>query len=384
MWAMVPFLTYFVEELGIEDPASRNLWTGVLVAAAPIVAALMGPVWGGIGDRFSRKAMVLRATAAIVVFVGLMSFAQSVWVLLVLRLLQGAFSGYVPPSITLVSVQAPVDRQGTVAGIMQAAMHAGAVSGFLLGGQIAAEGAMRGVFPICSALAAIGFFVVLVLVREERRGMPSSGRGLRAIIKGVVDDYRYAFTLRALVRLLICVVAVRTLIATATPSYARYIEHLGGERETVGYVFCAEATVLFLFMPAWGRLIERTGPRHVFALCAVTLAVSYVAQSYAADVEQLVYCRLLSGIGQSGIYPAAYAMASRESHLDRRGSAIGAVFMALALSHGLGSAMGGWFLNEFGFEKLLAVIGSGAFALGAFALWDARRSRHTELDQASP
>ena len=89
MMAMVPFLTFFVEERGIEDPELRNLWSGIIVGAAPVIAALMGPVWGAISDRFGRKIMVLRALGAIVVFVGLMGIAPNIWVLLLLRVLLG-------------------------------------------------------------------------------------------------------------------------------------------------------------------------------------------------------------------------------------------------------------------------------------------------------
>lgn len=366
MWAMVPFLTYIVEDLGITDPVTRNIWTGVLVAAAPVMAALMGPVWGGIGDRYSRKAMVLRGVGAIALFVGLMSFVRTPWELLGLRLLQGLFSGYVPPSITLVSVQAPVNRQGVVAGLLQSAMHAGAVSGYAMGGIIAASGDMADVFPICAGLAVAGFLAVLLWVREEPR--PTTSRfSLPGAVRALREDLRYVMGLRSLVKLLLLVVVVRALVASVNPSFARYVEEVGGERAGVGWLFSAEALVLLLAAPLWGRMVEGTGPRRVFSLCALGLGLSYGAQAMVTSYGALLGCRLVAGVAAGGIMPACYAMSMRESHRDRRGSATGVVFMAMALSHAGGAALGGPLLNVLDYGGLLALVGGAACLMAALS-----------------
>lgn len=106
MMSFLPFFPSFLEELGVHDRAAVQRWSGITFGAAPLAAAVMGPVWGSIGDRFSRKLMVLRSMLAITLFVGAMGFARTPWELLILRLLQGVFSGFVPPSVTLVSVAA--------------------------------------------------------------------------------------------------------------------------------------------------------------------------------------------------------------------------------------------------------------------------------------
>lgn len=375
MWAMVPFLTYFVEELGVRDAAVRNLWTGVLVAAAPVVAAFMGPVWGGLGDRYSRKAMVLRGVGAITIFVGLMALVRTPWELLGLRILQGLFSGYVPPSITLVSVQAPLERQGRVAGLVQSAMHGGAVSGFALGGLIAGTGSMRSVFPICSALSLVGLLVVAFFVREgplpERR---SSERGPRAIFRGLSSDWRAAVALKPLMRLLAYVAVARLLVSSVNPSFARYVEALGGDKHDVGWLFSAEAAVLFAFTSIWGRVLESIGPRRVFAICACGLGVSFLGQAWASSYGELLGWRLVTGAAAGGVAPSCYAMAMRESAPHRRGSITGIVFMVLALAHSGGAALGGPLLNALGAEGLLLLVGVAACAMAALSFADARQN----------
>ena len=125
MMAFLPLFPFFVQRAGVEDPAAVRTWSGVLMAAAPLAAAFLGPFWGALGDRIGRKWMLLRANAGIVVFVGAMSFADSPWQILALRLGQGVFSGFVAPSLTLVSVSAPAERQGRVTSVLHTAVLAG-------------------------------------------------------------------------------------------------------------------------------------------------------------------------------------------------------------------------------------------------------------------
>lgn len=378
MLAMVPFLTFFVEDLGVTDPAERNLWTGLLFGAAPIAAALMGPIWGGIGDRFGRKTMVLRAILAIVVFVGAMTFAQNVWQMLALRILQGLFSGYAPPSITLISLQAPPERGAFVAGLMQAAMPAGAILGYNLGGWIEETGEMRDVFPICSVLAFVGFLIVAIVVKETDR--PSGApKGIGAIWEGIVSDLRYTLRLPALVQLLAMIVAVRFLVSTIEPSYARYVETFGANAVQAGLLLSVDAAMLLVFMPFWARLMEsRSGPRRVFALCAFGLSLSVVAQAVSVSYGMLFVSRMVQGLFLAGIMPAGYGMAVKSSDREHRGSAIGMCFLALALSHAIGSSVGGSILNLLGFRAHLWSIAGCAASVALLAWWISYRDRLRE------
>ena len=87
--SFLPFFPSLLEEVGLEDVHERALWSGILFGAAPLSAAVMGPLWGSIGDRYGRKLMVVRPLVGLSVFVGAMAWAHSVWQLLLLRIAQG-------------------------------------------------------------------------------------------------------------------------------------------------------------------------------------------------------------------------------------------------------------------------------------------------------
>lgn len=357
MMAMVPFLTFFVEDLGIEDSAERNRWAGVLVGAAPIAAALMGPIWGGISDRFGRKIMVLRALAAIVIFVGLMGLTHSLWTLLALRLLQGVFSGYVPTSITFASVLAPDSHQGRIAGLLQSSMPAGMVGGYLLGGLLSQAGNIRWIFPICSVLAAISFVVVLLFTHEPRRETQvDPSRGVGALVRGLAKDIGFVLRIPPLMALLGAVVIVRAFVSTVDPSYARFVLEVGGDKTFAGIVMSVQAGMVLIAMPIWGRIGDRLGARRTFMASALGVAVSYAAQAQATTPMELLLLRAAAGTCLAGVFPAAYSLAGRVTPPGGRGAAMGVVFMAVALAHAVGSSIGGGLLNLFGFRRLFLVI----------------------------
>ena len=55
MMAFLPLFPLYLQEVGVTDPAQVRIWSGVLVAGAPMTAVVMGPIWGA--NRSSRRAV---------------------------------------------------------------------------------------------------------------------------------------------------------------------------------------------------------------------------------------------------------------------------------------------------------------------------------------
>ncbi|MGH3085866.1 MAG: MFS transporter, partial [Rubrobacteraceae bacterium] len=110
---VMPFMPLYVERLGVESAGDAAAWAGLLNAATAVTMALTAPLWGRLADRFGPKSMLLRATIAGSVVVGLMGLATSPWHLLWLRLLQGCMTGTVAAATLLASETAPAGREGS-------------------------------------------------------------------------------------------------------------------------------------------------------------------------------------------------------------------------------------------------------------------------------
>src|SRR5215211_2050699 len=110
--------------------------------------ALAAPLWGRLGDRVGLKPMLLRATVAGSVVVGLMGLVGSPWQLLALKTLQGCLTG------TVAAATAPPHRAGERLGTLQMVIFVAAAAGPFFGGAFADLVGIRASFGVTAALLA--------------------------------------------------------------------------------------------------------------------------------------------------------------------------------------------------------------------------------------
>jgi DHA1 family multidrug resistance protein-like MFS transporter len=163
---VLPFVPFFIQELGVTEPESVRLWTGILSSAPALSMAIMAPVWGLLADRFGKKLMMLRAMAFGAVIMTLMAAARSVEMVLVLRVSQGLFTGTVTAAGALVATGTPKERLSYALGFLSSAAFIGISVGPMVGGLVAEALGYRASFLVGGAMLAAGFLLVLFLVKE--------------------------------------------------------------------------------------------------------------------------------------------------------------------------------------------------------------------------
>ncbi len=349
LMAILPYFPQFLRELGETEPAAITVWSGWLVGIAPLFAAVLAGFWGSLGDRVGRRAMILRAMVAIVVCVGLMAFATRPWHLLVLRLLQGVFSGYVAPGMTLVSLLAPADRQGRVGGQLQTAVLAGSVAGPMFGGLLGPHAGFRTATLACAGMAAAAFLLVRLFADEiapARESRPGGlGRALAQSFRALRSEVAAARRDRALARIFLALFAARLALAAPNPLITLFVENLMGETSDravrVGaWVYAAFPVAVLLAAPLSGRLSDRRGARLVLAISVASTSVALLCHALVTTPLALGAARFAAGICSSGVFPAAFALAAAGSSPDRRGGAMGLTFSALQLGLAVGPCLG--------------------------------------------
>jgi len=364
MMSFLPFFPSYLGELGVEDPRAVKVWTGAVFGAAPLVAAFMSPVWGALGDRLGRKLMVLRALSGIALFVGAMGLVSSPAQLLVLRVFQGAFSGFVPPSITLVSVVAPAERQGQVAARLQMALGVGAVMGPALGGILAAHFSHRAVFGVVAVLAVSALLVVALFAHEDagsrRAPEPGASSSPLAVLRASLGDLGELVRHPALRRTVLLLFWIQFGSGATRPQLELFVGSLGGGPSATAWLFACFAGVNILTMPLWGRLGDRWGHGRVLLLCGWLCSLGLLLHAFAWSLPSLFAVHLAFGVAWAGSGPSAFGVAALETSPDQRGGAMGAVFSARALAVSLSAVLGGF---------LAALVGlRGLFLLSAVSL----------------
>lgn len=397
MMSFLPFFPGHLRELGLEDPDSIARWSAAIFGAAPFTAGIMMPIWGAIGDRYGRKVMVLRAMFAICVFVGLMSFAETPLQLFLLRVGQGLFTGFVAPSVTLVSVSAPEDRQGQVTGSLQTALALGSIAGPFLGGLLSVSIGVRGVFSwvaLCAFVSAlcVAFFAHEdAAQRREPTGEPfslgellrSSSRELAHVLENptlkvaVLLTFLLQFGIGATNPLL--ELHVGELLAGSDNLARRVLEPLFGELDAAGLqrlstsaMFGGMSLLTLIGMPLWGRRGDRVGHERTLLASAALSAVALCLHAVAPLVSVLFVARLALGGAGAGLAPSAFGIVAREVGVDRRGGAIGAVVSARTFAISVGAILGGQLVPWIGIRGLYW-LGAAVVSVAALKLFLMRR-----------
>jgi DHA1 family multidrug resistance protein-like MFS transporter len=361
----LPFLPYYVQELGITGVDQVAFWAGLITSAQATTMALMAPVWGSLADRYGRKIMVVRAMFGGAVVIGAMGFTRNVYQLLVLRAIQGTLTGTVPASTTLVASSAPPERRGFALGVLQMAFYLGASVGPLLGGFVADTLGYRAAFFVTGGLLFLAGILVSALVREqftppEETRDASGARQKPRLLEGILMVLR--------TRALLIVFSIRVLMRTAfrivgpiMPLFIQQIAEPGVKVASVtgtitGLSSAASAGSAILL----GRLVDRIGPRRILLACGAAACVSYGLQGYAQTTTQFLIIRMFNGVAMGGIVSSVSSLLAALAPKDRFGAVYGVDTSITAAANAVAPMVG---------AALTATWGLSSAFLGAAAMY---------------
>jgi DHA1 family multidrug resistance protein-like MFS transporter len=358
----MPFMPYFVQELGITAPGQVELWSGLLSSVQAWTMGIMSPIWGSLADRLGRKLMLTRALFGGAVLLGAMSLTTSVQQLLLLRLIQGAVTGTVAAAYTLVAACAPSERRAFALGLVQMAVYLGASLGPSLGGLVADSWGYRASFVVTGMLLGAGGVVVAILVRESRSTLLTSKAGsLRGGLRLVVGSPRIltVFGIRFLVSAGLRIVnpMLPLFVQALAPSEGR-IASLTGIITSVTMVATSIGSVTA------GRYAGRVGVRKVLLTSLIAAGVCYSLMAAVQDVSQLLVLRGLSGLALGGTVSALSAALAAAAPDGRQGTVFGLQSSVHSLANALGPVLGGVLAASWGLRLPFVVSGLG-FGLAA-------------------
>jgi DHA1 family multidrug resistance protein-like MFS transporter len=369
--AFLPFFPTLLEELGMQDPHARAVWSGILFGAAPLSAGFSGPLWGSIGDRYGRKLMVVRSLLGLALFVGPMAYAHSAWQLLGLRIMQGVFSGYMAPSLTLVSVVAPSNRQGRVTGWIQTASTLGTIAGPMLGAALLAAGGVSTIFAVTSGASALSAVLVWFLAAPDPARTSAGTLSLGAVLRSSWSDVLALVANRSVRQAMVLYGSVHFALGATSPQMEFFVEAVwrGAHARVEGLtamLFTTLAIAGIVVTPLWGRLGDRLGHAPALRLAGGLSAVALALHAFVPSYAWLFAVRLFFGLASPGASTAAFGLAATESEREQRGAAMGAVFSARCFAISAGSFLGGALAAGLGLRGLFVAAGA-VIALGLVA-----------------
>ena len=365
---VIPFMPYYIQELGITGVRNVALWSGLVTSAQAISMAIMAPIWGALSDRYGRKLMVLRASFAGAVVLTLMGFVTNVQQLLFLRVLQGMLTGTMSATTALVASQAPKERSGWALGSLQTALFLGVSLGPLLGGVSGDALGYRSSFYITGALLALSGFLVLAFVHEEfdpamataRRSRPGLRHGLVLVLSSGV-----------LVTILASRILLRIGTRTLDPILPLLVQSLlpagSPVGVTTGVVAAASALGSAVGSPLIGGWSDRWGHRRLLVISAVAAGLLYIPQAFIQDARWLILWQLLTGFAVGGTLSTLTALLSRASPRGREGVVFGLDASAISGANAIGPVLGAAATAWWGLRAPFFVA-TAMFAIGVLAV----------------
>lgn len=112
MSQIAPILPIYIKQLGVTNVSCIEQISGIAFGITFIVLGIFSPIWGKLADKVGRKPMLLRASFGMAIVVFSMGFVYNVYVLILLRILQGTISGYSTACTTLIATQPDIEHVG--------------------------------------------------------------------------------------------------------------------------------------------------------------------------------------------------------------------------------------------------------------------------------
>jgi DHA1 family multidrug resistance protein-like MFS transporter len=344
---VLPFIPFYIREIGVTDEKLVPVWAGILGAAASLTMTIFSPIWGWVSDRYGRKPMVERAMFAGAVLTMAMGMVGNVYQLLFLRLLSGAFTGTISASISLVSSVLPVARLGFGLGLMQVAVFSGMSLGPWIGGMIADAVGYRLTFIAGGVMLHVGGLLVLTKAKENFT-RPSTASLKRT------GSMRALFAFPGFVSLMVVFFLFHFSIQLAIPILPLFIEQVGnlktGVASTTGLLIGVTGATASISAVAIGYLSDRIGHKRVLILNLFITAVMWAAHALARSIAQLLIIRTVFGLAAGGNLPTMNVMVGKLTTKETYGKAYGLMASMTSLGMTLGPLAGGFMASHIGFR----------------------------------
>jgi len=344
---------------------------GFVGAAFLWVYAFGCPIAGQLGDRFSKRLLVVLSLALWSVVTVATGLATSAAMLLTLRGVMGiGESLYMPTAIALTAnAHAPEHRSRAIA-VLTTAQIAGTVAGSWFGGWMADRGQWRGAFFALGAVGVLYAWPYFLFLRGVNEAPPVEAAKAGA-----------ALSLAALVKvrtfLLLCVVFPvfvfgLWLLYGWLPTFLHDKFSLNqSDAAFNATVFLQGTTAIGLL--GGGILADRMYRRTKAArqwLMVVSLLFCAPCLHALGSSDTLVVTRiaaagfgLFSGLLMGNIFPAAFEVVPA----DTRASAVGALNFCGGMVSGFATLFGGLWKKSLGIDRLLTLT-AGAYLVAGLAL----------------
>ncbi|HVS16736.1 MAG TPA: MFS transporter [Thermoanaerobaculia bacterium] len=306
VFLVLALLPFYARELGAGPVA-----VGALVSAFAVAQTISAPLWGRASDRWGRRPIILLGLALSIVAYLIFAFAESLWLLLASRLVQGLGGGTVSVVFAYISDAVPPAHRAERIGWVTAATSGAAMVGPAVGSvAVRFDPAYPGLAAALLCVLSLALAAVWLPEPAGVRRTAKPAQSLRgALARVVAHPAEVAPTL-------IWIYALGMLATTAlTAIIGLYLDDRFGVGEGDIWVFFTYLAGLSLVarVTVLGPLVRALGEVRVLRLGALLLAAGLLAMPWPGTAYGMWWAVPLVALGNSLLYPCTTALVSRSA-----------------------------------------------------------------------
>ena len=314
-FAMVfPLLPFYAKELG-----ATPFIIGVLISSFSIAQLATAPFWGRVSDRYGRRPVLMIGLAGAGVAYVVFGLANSIWLLLLSRTVQGAGGGTTGVVQAYVGDSLQKSDRAKGLGWLSAATSAGVMIGPAIGSLAAHLGRAAPGF-VAAALCLLNVLFAWKYLPESR---PQLGKPKRQIKEAMWQVLRHPLAPQPrLIWIYAAGMGAFTAMSSVVALYLNF--RFGVTEKTIGAVFFyigALAVVMRALVLGW--FVDKFGETKVMRLGALVFGTGLALYTFPGTMWSMALVIAIVPIGQALLFPSVTALSSHRSDPAELGQMMG-------------------------------------------------------------
>ena len=367
MTIMLPFLPLYIELLGVKGHSEIIQFSGIAYSCVFISAGLIAPFWGKLGDKYGRKAMLIRASLGMALMTMLLGFVNNIEQLLFCLLIMGLAGGYSSGATILVAAQTPKEHSGWALATIASGGMADNVLGPLVGGYLPSILGIRETFWFASVLILITFLLTTFYLKEEKKENINTNKKIS--FKNIPNK-----------KIVACMLFTGFLFMFSNysiePILPLYIKEIildnGRITQMSGIVLSATALGSICSAVTIGKFADQIGHQKVIIISLFLASICLLPQAFVTEIWQLILLRFLMGLSLGGLLPCITSTIRHKLSSNTIGTVIGFSISAQFLGQFFGPLSGGYigsYIGSYIGFSYVFIITSCLLIIGALANW---------------
>ena len=307
----MPFLPLFISTMGHFPKWELTLYAGLAFSGVFLSQAIVSPLWGNLADKTGRKPMLLRAAIGMTISATLTGLSPNVWFLIIIRFIQGTFSGYINNAYALIASEVPTQDSGKTMGTLTTGNVGGQLVGPIIGGYLSGIFGYRLPFYMFGFMMFLASMSTLFFVKEDFTPVKKGAKtGLRDAFKGIQHK-------RVVWAMIISSMLIMAATTSINPIISLFVKELmhdhGNVAFTSGVIAALPGIATILVAPSLGRLGDHIGPEKILLVGLIFSVVVYFPMFFVTTVLMLGILRFMIGLANAALLPITQTVMTLEA-----------------------------------------------------------------------